>query len=296
MISNVEELLCFAAVCKAGSITRAAELLQCSKANVSRKITQLEKRMGVKLFQRTTRAIHLTEAGNRFKHRAIKIYDEIKQLDKSTKEESGNLSGKFKITAPVSLSTFLIAPLILDLKTSFPEIEFELVVTNENLNLIESEVDLAIRTGSVIDESLVAKKLAESHECFFTSSKNLDHYEQVNMAQLAHLPLLLPNSNTEDNSFPVLENGEPTSLFPTHSTRVSEYEVSLNMLFNSEYIAWLPRYCRGIQRNGETISPILTDLTGPPWSIFMIFPFQAPIPHKLKTVMDAIEENISRHF
>ncbi len=296
MLSNFEEILCFAAVCKTGSITQAANALQCSKANVSRKISMLEKRMGAKLFQRTTRSIYLTEIGSRFQDRAVRIYDEARQLDKGTRDETGNMSGKFKITAPVSLSTFLIAPLVLQLNESFPDIEFELIPTNENVQLIESEVDLAIRTGSVVDDSLVARKLGEFHECFFTSSRNLANYKQLNIEQIARLPMLLPSSGTENDSLNLFHNGKTLSLIPTDKMRISEFEVSLNLLFNSEYIAWLPNYCNGIERSGETITPLLSSATGQPWSVFMVFPFQAPLPLKLRTIIDFIEENLSTYF
>lgn len=296
MIANYEQILCFAAVCKTGSITQAAGLLQCSKANVSRKITALEKRLGVKLLQRSTRSIYLTEMGARFKHRAIKIYDETRQLDKYTRDEQGTMAGKFVITAPVSLSTFIIAPILLKLQSAYPDIQFELIPTNENIKLIESEVDLAIRTGSVVDESMVARELGEFHEGFFTSSKNMSNYGKLCLEGVLNSPLLLNVAEGPDDKLNVFDNGKMLSLMPSKLLRIHDFQTSFNLLFDSNYIGWLPSYCDGVTRNGETITRLYPSIKGQPWPVYLVFPFQSPIPLKLRSIVDFIEAKLSPYF
>ena len=292
MLTNYEEIICFAAVCKAGSITQAATLLNCSKANVSRKITALEKRMENKLLQRTTRSIHLTEAGNRFKTQAIHIYDEVKKFDNRTRKEEHKLCGNFRITAPVSLSSYIIAPLLFELQNTFPNIHFELIPTNENVNLIESEVDLAIRTGSVVDDTLVAKKLGEFHEGFFTSSANIPTFSKLNVADLNDENIIL----NQDKQLVLLDDTKTFNLDFDHYIQVSEFQIAANLLFGSQSIAWLPSYCEGINKDGETITRILANVSGEPWPVYLVFPFQTPLPLKLNSIINYIESHMSGLF
>ena len=292
MLTNFEEIICFAAVCKAGSITQAATLLQCSKGNVSRKITALEKRMGTKLLQRSTRNIYLTEAGSRFKPQAMHIYDEVRQFDNRTRGEEHELAGNFRITAPVALSTFIIAPLLLELHSAFPNIHFELIPTNENVKLIESEVNLAIRTGSVVDDTLVAKKLGEFHEGFFTSSRNMPEFSTFNTDDIAKQDLIL-NQDKELNLF---DGSKGRSMIFENAIQVSEFQIAANMLFGSQSVAWIPSYCEGVSKDGETITRLLPTIGGQPWPVYLVFPFQTPVPLKLKSIMGHIESRLSGLF
>lgn len=296
MLSNFEEVLCFAAVCKTGSITQAANLLNCSKANVSRKVTAFEKRLGTKLLQRTTRQIFLTEAGSRFKQQAIQLYDDSRQLDNRTRADDQALSGRFRITAPVSLSSLIVAPLLFKLQKQFPLINFEFIPTNENVKLIESEIDLAIRTGSVVDDTLVAKKLGEFHEGFFTSSKNLPEYATLSLKDVTRMPVILNPCNINQNKVNVFDGNKAISIEFPSNLKVSEFQISFNMLFDSKSIVWLPNYCEGASREGDTVTRILPSISGQPWPVYLVFPFQTPIPLKLKSIMEYLEFELKNVF
>ncbi|GAA6154291.1 LysR family transcriptional regulator [Pseudoteredinibacter isoporae] len=293
MLANYEEILCFAAVCKTGSITQAANFLNCSKANVSKKINKLEKRVGEKLLKRSTRSIYLTEVGKQFKEQAVNVLDEITILEKNTREEKGSLSGRFRITAPVSLSSSILSPLILKLNARFPNIQFELIPTNENLGLLESDIDLAIRTGNIVDDSLVAKRIGYFHESFFTSSSNIEKYKDIQVSSLENAPLLLNELGNVGSEIRVFENGHSLALKPKNCIFIHEFQISLNLLFESDYIAWLPNYCHGIKRGSEEITPILPGLHGEPWPVYLAFPFQSPLPLKLRSVIELVEEHFS---
>ena len=292
MLTNFEEIICFAAVCKTGSITQAAALLQCSKANVSRKVTALEKRMQTKLLRRSTRNTYLTEAGSRFKPQAMHIYDELRQFDGRTRTEEHQLTGSFRITAPVSLSTFIVAPFLFELQDAFPDIHFELIPTNEAVKLIESEVDLAIRTGSVVDDTLVAKKLGEFQEGFFTSSRNMPEYSALRIDDLTRQKLIL----NKDKQLNVFDGEKTLHMEFANSVQVNEFQIAANLLFGSASIAWLPSYCEGVSKDGETLTRLLPTTGGQPWPVYLVFPFQTPIPVKLKSIIGHIESRFSGLF
>lgn len=293
MINNVEEMLCFAAICKTGTFTEASSRLGCSKSHISRKVSDLETRIGVKLFHRTTRRIFLTEAGEKLKVDAIGIYEKAIKLDNQARDIDGKVSGRFVITAPVSISTFLIAPLIPKLHKTFPDIHFDIIPTNENLKVIEEGIDLAIRSGSVVDENLVAKHLANVSNAFFTSSVNTEKYSQLTLSELVKLPLLLNSKPTESGTINVFESGKPVCVSPKNSLVVREFPIIANTLFDSEYIGWLPEYCANYQHGGSKLVRLLNSVSGPEWPVYLAFAFQTPLPVKLNLIVQFFQQELA---
>ena len=149
MLTELEQTICFAAVCDTGSMTAAAKALNRSKAHVSRQVSALEQDIGLKLLHRTTRKLTLTDAGLSFKEEALQLYRNAQLVKQKSHSLNQQLAGKFVITAPVSISTFVLAPIIPELQQTFPDIEFEILPTNQNLNLINDPTGPAPVTSFV---------------------------------------------------------------------------------------------------------------------------------------------------
>jgi DNA-binding transcriptional LysR family regulator len=296
MIKDFEEMLCFAAVCKNGTFTEASALLGCSKSHVSKKVADLEKRLQLKLFYRTTRRIFLTEQGEALKADAINLFNEAKRFNHQASKANEQMSGNFVITTPVSLSTFLIAPLIPKLHKAFPDINFEIIPTNENLKIVEDGIDLAIRTSNVVDESLVAKHIADVKDVFITCSSNADKYKTLKLQDIAKVPFLINNVSSDNKTINVFDSGKPISLSPQNSVVVREFPVIANTLFGSDYVAWLPDYCEQYQQGENKLVRLLNSVAGAEWPIFIVFPFQTPLPLKLKSIMAFFQRELSRTF
>ena len=159
----------FVLVAQTQSFTKAAEKLGVSVVFVSRKVKALENRLGVKLFKRTTRKVFLTEIGQQYFNDCKPLVEALALAELNVKNKQQTLSGLIKVTAPVTFGERHIAPLINVFLKQNPNIEIELILTNQTLDLMDSGIDIAIRLGNLKDSNLIAKKLA-SRQMFVCAS------------------------------------------------------------------------------------------------------------------------------
>lgn len=157
----------FAAVVDKGSFTAAAESLGISKPVVSKQVSQLEKRLGVQLLHRTTRRLHLSEAGEIFARYAQNIVAESQEAEQSVLPLQSEPTGKLRITAPESLAISLLPDALSEFQEQYPKIELDLHISGSFVDLIEEGIDIALRVGSMEDSSLIARRLmpCDFHVC-----------------------------------------------------------------------------------------------------------------------------------
>ncbi|ASK55946.1 LysR substrate-binding domain-containing protein [Vibrio tarriae] len=153
----------FVAVAETNSFTLAATRLETSVANVSRRVGQLEDRLGVKLLLRSTRKVSLTEAGLIYFQHCRSLLEGLHQAELAVTQMQETPQGKLRITAPVTYGEQKIAPLLNDFLLLYPKIDLELVLNNQKLDLIEQGVDVAIRLGQLEDSSSIARRLNDRH-------------------------------------------------------------------------------------------------------------------------------------
>lgn len=159
MKANFNDMAALAEVVEAGSFTAAAEWLGRGKSALSQSITRLESDLGVRLIQRTTRRLSLTEAGQRF-YRHCQHIREIHALAlEDAHSEAGALSGRLCITAPHALAPALVRPAVTAFARAHPAVEITLLSDDGQLNLVEHGIDLAVRADMPRDQSLKVTKL-----------------------------------------------------------------------------------------------------------------------------------------
>ncbi|MBP0590081.1 LysR family transcriptional regulator [Paraburkholderia sp. LEh10] len=159
-IDSLPALIAFSHVVSAGSLSAAAREMDLPLSVVSKRLAQLEKSVGVRLIQRTTRRQTLTEEGALFHARVVRILDEIEQAEELLSQRRHEVSGLLRVTAPGQLGRQKIAPLIADFQRLHPQLAVQLELTDTVIDLVEGGLDLAIRFGSLADSSLIARTLA----------------------------------------------------------------------------------------------------------------------------------------
>ena len=153
----------FCAVADVGNFTGAANKLDTSVAQISRKVASLEKLLGVKLLQRTTRSVSLTEAGMQYFQQAMPALKALEDAQLAVSALQASPQGLIKLTAPVAFGEAFIAPLLNSFMQKYAGISVQCTFSNEKLDIVEQGLDLAIRIGNLEDSTLVAKKLATRH-------------------------------------------------------------------------------------------------------------------------------------
>lgn len=161
-MDRLDAISAFVAVCDAKGFAPAARRLRLSPSAVTRQVAALEERLGVRLFQRTTRSVRVTDAGERFLTRARQLLADLHEAEESAQRERAEPKGSLSITAPVLFGRMHVAPLLTQFLGRHLQITAELRLSDQNLNLVEEGHDLAIRIGHLASSQLIARKLGET--------------------------------------------------------------------------------------------------------------------------------------
>ncbi len=146
-------------VAQAGSFAEAARRYDLDPSLVSRRIGRLEEEIGFRLFQRTTRRVALTEAGRRFVEAVGSHLDAIEDAQHAGRDHAGQPSGTLRVTASSSFGHTVIVPLLDDFRRIAPDVKLELMLTDRRLDLIEDQVDVAIRLGTLEDSGMISRRI-----------------------------------------------------------------------------------------------------------------------------------------
>jgi DNA-binding transcriptional LysR family regulator len=159
-VDKFEELRTFVGVVEAGGITGAAERLGIAKSAVSRRLADLEERLSVQLFRRTTRRMNLTDTGKSFYERCLRILADLDEAEVAVSQEHGTLRGRLRVAVPLSFGLEHLGPAIDAFMRAHPQIEFDLDLNDRQVDLIAEGFDLAVRIADLQDSSMIARRLA----------------------------------------------------------------------------------------------------------------------------------------
>lgn len=149
----------FVTVVEAGSFSAAAERLDAAKSAVSRRISSLESRLGVKLLNRTTRRLSLTDNGRAFYERAGRILADLHEAEQSVSDADSRLRGRIRLAAPLSFGLGHLAPAIIAFAKRHPEVRIDLDLNDRQVDIVNEGFDMAVRIGRLTDSSLIARRL-----------------------------------------------------------------------------------------------------------------------------------------
>ena len=156
---DLNHVAVFVRVVETGSFTQAAQALGLPKSSVSRGVAALEGALGVRLLQRTTRSVHLTEAGHAYYERVARALSGLDEAQAAVSDMQGKPRGPVRVTAAVDLGVNVVAALVARFVRQNPAIHLEMLLTPRLVNLVEEGVDLAVRAGKLDDSSLVARRV-----------------------------------------------------------------------------------------------------------------------------------------
>lgn len=185
-VELLNDMALFVEVVKARGFRHAAEALGIPNSTVSRRISGLEKAIGLRLLHRTTRKIELTEAGQIYFDRCKRIVDEAKLAHEQLGEMLAQPSGVLRASLPVDFANIYLAPLITEFAHRYPGINFEFDLTPRLVDLVSEPFDVAIRMGNQPDSNLIARQIAKLASYFYASPHYLEQFgEPSSPADLA---------------------------------------------------------------------------------------------------------------
>ncbi|WP_414827823.1 LysR family transcriptional regulator [Alteromonas sp. H39] len=274
----------FCAVAKSGSFTAAADQLELSPQLVSKYVSQLEHHLGVRLLNRTTRRVHMTEAGERYLTRALFVLDEIEDMENVAGESQQEAKGRLRISAPVSFGVKHLSSLFHDFQQANAGVTIDCQLNDRKVDIIEEGFDIALRVGQLKDSSLIAKKLATVRICICASPSYLRRYgtptslEDLKSHRYLRYSYLDPTAGlsahnalceSDENNF-ICNNGDTLS----------------QMAVQGAGIALQPTFiCGEALANGELVE-ILPELAPPDLGLFAIYAHRQLLASKVRTFLD----------
>lgn len=175
-MNQIEDMQTFRRIVEAGSISKAAEQLDTVKSAVSRRLVALEKRLNVTLLQRTTRRQSLTEAGQRYYQQCLRLLDDIAEVEAHITDTDAALSGKIRLSVPVSFGLTCLSPALLAFQAQYPQLALSIDFNDRFVDLVTDGFDLAIRIGKLEDSTLMAKKISVSRLVLCASPNYLETF------------------------------------------------------------------------------------------------------------------------
>jgi DNA-binding transcriptional LysR family regulator len=160
MADALQEITVFARIVGTGSLSAAARDLGMSPALVSRRLAALEARLGVRLINRTTRSLHLTDEGAAYYETSTRVLAEIAEADAAVSAGRAEPRGTLRVALPASFGNQHVAPLVPKFAERYPDVQLALRLSDRTVNVVEEGFDLAIRIADLADSSLAARKLA----------------------------------------------------------------------------------------------------------------------------------------
>jgi len=252
---KLDGIAAFVATTEAGSISAAARRLGLAKSVVSERLSELERGLGARLIQRTTRKLSLTVSGHTFLPRAQRILREAEEAAAELAARSGKLAGPLRLSAPVSFGALHLGPALSRFLAEHPEIEVSLELDDRFVDAAGEGFDAVLRHGAVGDTRLIARRLAASRRRLVASPAYLrTHGQPQSVAELAHHRGILYSNREGDWRFPTPGGGSVVR--PKAALRVNNGLVMRDAAVAGLGIALLPTFLAYQSIRDEALTPL----------------------------------------
>jgi DNA-binding transcriptional LysR family regulator len=281
----------FVRVATAGSFSSAAKQLGMSRALVSLHVTDLEKRLGVRLLNRTTRSLTLTEVGASYLGYCQRMLAEMNEQESSITQLQKEPRGSLKVAAPKSFGTLYLSDAVVSFSARYPNIQLSLILEDYSFrayDFVEQGLDVAVRLGDLPDSTLVARKIATLQWIVCASPKYLaQHGEPKTPADLGkHTCLAHVNLDPNDRSWRLHSSDHVISVKISGAFSSNSALVLRKAALAGLGIGYLPLYCIEEDLKTGALRKVLTNYSPPQRPIYVVHPPAARVPERVRTFVE----------
>jgi DNA-binding transcriptional LysR family regulator len=281
-----------------GSFSKAAEESGMKVSTVSRYIGALEADLGATLFNRTTRRLHLTEAGRTFYDRAAQILADLEDARNATSSLNAQPRGLLRINIPGAFGRLHIMPHMKDFLTQYPEIRLDATLTDATVDVIATGTDVAIRIGTLAESSLIARRLAPHTRLLVASPGYLAAYPALDEPEDLRRHECLAFALQPTNSWyyrPRQNTAELAEMSVSGHLRANDSDTLHQAALDGLGIALLPTWLVGPDLRAGRLQAVLTGwdwfiAPGPERAIWAVYPPKKVVPPKTKVFINFIAE------
>lgn len=282
----------FVKVVETGSFVAAAEALGISRPMASKHVIGLEDQLGVRLLNRTTRKIAMTEAGQHFFARCQEIFSQIDEAVQEAGQHQAEPQGKLRINAPVSFSRVHLTRAIAGFQRAHPRISIELILNDRLVDIVEDGFDLAIRIGRLRDSSLIARRLAPCRLVVCAAPTYLaEHGEPRTAEDLKDHNCLVYTQFSESDGWRLRRGEETTSVPVTGSFCSNAGAAVVEAAVAGLGIVLEPSFMVGAHVETGALVPLLTDYEPTELGIYAVYPQSRLLARKVRVFIDYLSDH-----
>jgi DNA-binding transcriptional LysR family regulator len=291
-LEHLTAMAVFARVVEEGSFSDAARALGLSKSAVSKQVGRLEDRLGVRLLNRTTRRLSLTEAGTAFYEGCRQLVADAEAAEQAVTHLASAPRGTLRVNAPMSFGQLHVAPALPDFLARYPDLGLEMQLNDRTVDLVEEGYDLAIRIGRLPDSSLIARRLAPMRRVVCAAPAYLDrHGRPQHPRELAHHECLIYSYLSWGREWRFKGADGEIRVPIAGRLEMNNGDALLAAAREGHGVLLLPSFLVADELRAGTLEPILTDWCGEEaGAVYAVFPAGRNLSPKVRVFVDFLAE------
>ncbi|WP_133079715.1 LysR substrate-binding domain-containing protein [Pseudomonas sp. RL_5y_Pfl2_69] len=296
-MNQVSELAFFTLLIRVGSLAATAREMNLTPPAVSKRLVQMEQRLGVRLLNRTTRSISLTAEGETYLVNAQRILREIEEMERQVSSSRAEPKGLLRVNAPLGFGRTHVGPAISSFVKRYPEVEVQLHLTDRPINLPDDAIDVAIRFGDLPDSRLIARKIAVNRRRLCAAPAYLKTFGTPDTPKdlMQHKCIVLRQNDSAFGSWRLSRGKQSESVKVHGSLSTNDGEVALKWALDGHGILMRAEWnLADYLRTGKLVE-ILADYETPPADIYAVYLERLNLSAKVSLFVQHLREFFQHH-
>lgn len=297
-MDTISDVAFFALLVKQGSLTATAQELGVSTPAVSRRLANVEKRLGIRLMNRTTRRITITQEGELYLEEGRRILDELEELEQRVSSGNATPKGLLKVNATFGFGRHVIAPVIADFVEKYPEVDVQLQLTDRPMSLIDEGIDVCVRFGNIPDARITARRIATNRRLFCASPAYLERFgtPQTPIELQKHRCIFIRESDAAYGIWHLHSGSVQETVKVRGPVTTNDGEAAVSWALRGQGIIMRSEWNVAPYLRSGRLKEILPDWETPPADIHVVFPMKSYLSAKIRAFVDFLERSIARDF
>lgn len=293
-MDTLDQMRAFTAVVAAGSFTKAAERLETTPQLVSKYVKGLEDRLGTRLLNRTTRSMTLTEIGQAYHQRCLRLLDDFDELTAAVRQEQAVPQGLLRVSAPLTFGEQFLAPAIGEFLTGQPRVSVDLQLTDRYVNLVEDGIDVALRIGALQDSTLIARRLARIDFVTCAAPAYLARAGRPTApADLSEHACIVDTNFRGGAHWPFQVDGRHESVRVSGSVRVNSAPAVRSLALRGLGVAMCPAFVVSDDLRAGRLEPLLQDHVALDLGLYAVYSEARHLSAKIRAFVDFLRDSFA---
>ena len=297
-MQDLNDMLFFAEVVDRGSFAAAGRALNIPKSKLSRRVAELEERLGVRLLHRTTRRLSLTQAGEIYHRHCVAMREEAEAADEAVARVRSEPRGTVRVTCPVTLAQTTVGSLVPLFLAQHPQVRLDMQVTNRVVDLVQEGVDVALRVRSALDDSgtLVIKNLGRTDSVLVASPQLLQRFGPPHEVELLHhLPTVAMSAADGRASWHLVDPRGTAFELQHQPVYTADDMLTLKLaVLQGTGMSVLPDYMCSEELRSGALVPVLPGWQPRPGLVLAVFPSRRGMVPAVRRWLDFLGEHLGR--